>query len=168
MFVSARYRASGSSALVAAFERRAAAAAVRIYRERIERERPWTEMMISLHEASNAHGRMLLVRNFYEALQATGEDGVPDGAKAALGALFRLFALDLIKTDAAAFLVTLAFVWVLIASSSISTQSTIGSPPNWVRLSHTRPRDLLRSGSATFFAARAVNCCTVHGRSPSC
>lgn len=131
--------------IVAAFIHRSAYLAHHAYQNRIVDKRPWTSMMIQLHELSAAHSQTLLVRNFYRALFPSQESstspsemtnstppssystahpakaeshGIPQAARSILLICFRLFALHTLNKNGISFL----------ASSAVSLQTLQALP----------------------------------------
>ena len=92
-------------AIVDAFRNRASYLAHQAYQERVEKKRPWTEMMISLHNLSRAHSQQLLVSSFYDGVFTSAPDPPLDSTTSdIMKKLFRLFALYTLDTCASEFL----------------------------------------------------------------
>lgn len=91
--------------VVHAFERRVAHMAYHAYDLRVRQKRPWNQLLIQLHNLSNAFSQLLLVRNFYNAIFKPAPDSwIPASAQPMLLTCFRLFALKIINDHAIEFL----------------------------------------------------------------
>ncbi|KAL2067352.1 hypothetical protein VTL71DRAFT_1777 [Oculimacula yallundae] len=88
-------------AIVDAFRQRAAHFSFEAYQARIIQKKSWNSLLIQLHKLSNAHSQMILVQNFYLALE--NDSSIPEPARPVLRDLFRLFALYTIDRDAREF-----------------------------------------------------------------
>ncbi|ETN39264.1 uncharacterized protein HMPREF1541_05487 [Cyphellophora europaea CBS 101466] len=96
---------SSDQALVQAFQHRLSHLAHQVYIQRVEHKKPWTDLMISLHNLSRAHSQQLLVSNFYTAVFASTPDPpLNPTTQATLQTLFRLFALYTLDASASEFL----------------------------------------------------------------
>ncbi|PVH87408.1 acyl-CoA oxidase [Cadophora sp. DSE1049] len=84
-------------AIVDAFKQRAAYFSVALYEARIVQKRPWNSLLIQLHKLSNAQSQLILVENFYLALET--DKSIPLSAEPVLRDLFRLFALYTIDRE---------------------------------------------------------------------
>ena len=65
--------------------------------------KPWTEMMISLHNLSRAHSQQLLVSSFYDGVY-TSNPNLDAPTQTLMKTLFRLFALYTLDASASEFL----------------------------------------------------------------
>ncbi|KAF2399459.1 acyl-CoA oxidase [Trichodelitschia bisporula] len=94
-----------NGAIVDAFQWRAAEMSFRLYDARIVQKKKWNSLLIQLHRLSNVYSQMILVNNFYAALQPS-----PLSAHAAsvMESLFQLYALYTMDTDARTFSTTLS------------------------------------------------------------
>jgi acyl-CoA oxidase len=98
---------STDEALVHAFQHRLSYLSHQVYQQRIEQKKPWTELMISLHNLSRAHSQQLLVSNFHDAVfNATPDPPLDATTLSALQDCFRLFALYTLDTCASEFLLS--------------------------------------------------------------
>jgi acyl-CoA oxidase len=103
---------SSDEALVHAFQHRLSYLAYQVYIARVEQKKPWTDLMISLHNLSRAHSQQLLVSNFHTAVfsASTKEDSsspsLTDANIQHLQVLFRLFALYTLSSNASEFLLS--------------------------------------------------------------
>ena len=77
--------------IVAAFQRRAAHLSYKAYENRIVEKKPWNELLIQLHQLSEAQSQAILVSNFYRAISSA--KGLSHASRDILTKLFRLFAL---------------------------------------------------------------------------
>ena len=95
------------SALVDTFRVRASYLAHQAYQDRVVNKKPWTDMMISLHNLSRAHSQQLLVSSFYEGAFATSPDPPLDAhTQDLMKKLFRLFVLYTLDASASEFLIS--------------------------------------------------------------
>ncbi|KAI9369542.1 acyl-CoA dehydrogenase/oxidase C-terminal [Aspergillus egyptiacus] len=76
--------------LARSFQHRATALAYNAYQERVVQKKPWTSLMLNLHQLSRAQSESILVTTFYEALNSNTD--LPAPARAILWDLYRLFA----------------------------------------------------------------------------
>ena len=90
-------------ALVAVFSYRASHLAHQAYQDRVVNKKPWTEMMISLHNLSRAHSQQLLVSSFYDGVY-TSTPNLDTPTQTLMKTLFRLFALYTLDASASEFL----------------------------------------------------------------
>ncbi|KPI39969.1 Peroxisomal acyl-coenzyme A oxidase 1 [Cyphellophora attinorum] len=98
---------STDEALVLAFQHRLSYLSHQVYKQRIEQKKPWTELMISLHNLSRAHSQQLLVSNFHDAVfKATPDPPLDSTTLSALQDCFRLFSLYTLDTCASEFLLS--------------------------------------------------------------
>jgi acyl-CoA oxidase len=103
---------SDPGALVHAFQHRLSYLTHQVYIQRIEQKKPWTSLMISLHNLSRAHSQQLLVANFHAAVfppSTTTSKSTPplSGSNIRhLQTLFRLFALNTLDACASEFLLS--------------------------------------------------------------
>jgi acyl-CoA oxidase len=75
------------------------------YLERVEKKKPWTEMMIQLHNVSRAHSQQMLVWHFFNSVfNNKPNPPVDDATHAVLKNLYRLFALYTLDSCASEFL----------------------------------------------------------------
>lgn len=91
------------SAVVAAFQHRAAALAYSVYDSRVVKKRAWTSLMIELHKLSRAHSQALVVSSFYEAVFVNPSSELSTVTQGILRDLFRLFALYTMDVEAREF-----------------------------------------------------------------
>ncbi|OGM39650.1 fatty-acyl coenzyme A oxidase (Pox1) [Aspergillus bombycis] len=78
------------SAIVKAFNRRAAALLHEVYVARVLNKTPWTSLMVQLHRVSHAQSLALLVEIFYDTLNS--DQSLAPPIKVAMWNLYRLFA----------------------------------------------------------------------------
>ncbi|KAI9708723.1 MAG: hypothetical protein M1820_003678 [Bogoriella megaspora] len=88
------------SALVSAFQWRAASLSYQAYHSRIEENRRWNTILISLHKLSRAYSESILVTNFASALQSSP---LLEPTGTVMRDLFHLYALHTIDSDARSF-----------------------------------------------------------------
>ena len=88
-------------AIVNAFNKRAADLSFKAYRERVEKKRSWTSMLIQLYKLSRAHSQAILVRNFHDALKSNTT--MSSNLKPVLRDCFRLFSLYTMDIEAREF-----------------------------------------------------------------
>ncbi|KAH8730270.1 hypothetical protein GQ44DRAFT_607419 [Phaeosphaeriaceae sp. PMI808] len=93
-------------AIVEIFQWRAADLSYRAYQARIVDKRPWTKLMIVLHNLSRAYSEQILVTNFYSACNNTFALSSP--TPAVLKTCFRLYALYTLDQSASSFTMTTA------------------------------------------------------------
>lgn len=103
-----RFKWSGSSStldvfkaddeIVAAFQRRAAHFSYKAYENRMVKKRKWNELLIQLHQLSEAQSQAILVSNFYRAISSSSD--LSPASRNILTKLFRLFALNTIDGQA--------------------------------------------------------------------
>lgn len=112
-------------AIVQAFANRASYLAHQAYQDRMVAKKPWTEMMISLHNLSRAHSQQLLVWNFYDAVfNSTPSPPLDLETHEMIKVLFRLFSLYTLDTCASEFLL----------SNAITTDQLKGVTPRIQKL----------------------------------
>ncbi|KAL9051129.1 MAG: hypothetical protein Q9162_006201 [Coniocarpon cinnabarinum] len=94
-----------STAIVRAFERRAAALAVDVWQAR-RGGKGEQDVQMRMHELSNAFAQALLVRNFHAALQTPQSSSAapPVAARSVLHTLFRLYSLHTVYAHGLSFL----------------------------------------------------------------
>lgn len=93
-----------SRAIVQAFERRAAAMAIDVWRK-MRAGKSERAVQVEMHHLSNAFAQALLVRSFWRALQNEGgQERVPKGARETLHTLFRLYSLSTLQAHGLSFL----------------------------------------------------------------
>ncbi|KIW33874.1 uncharacterized protein PV07_00689 [Cladophialophora immunda] len=92
------------AAIVRAFEIRACVVGHQVYQARVENGRGWTNLMVELHELSIIHSEMLLVRNYFTALQTRSGPPLSDQTWDVMRLMFQLFSLKTILTRPAEFL----------------------------------------------------------------
>jgi acyl-CoA oxidase len=108
------------SAIVEVFQWRAAELSYRAYHARVVEKKPWTKLMIQLHNLSRAYSEQILVTNFYNSFASTSStlsSPTPD----VLRLCFRLYALYTLDTFASSFTMTSA----VSAESVYSLQDVI-------------------------------------------
>ncbi|KAF2833666.1 acyl-CoA oxidase [Ophiobolus disseminans] len=93
-------------AVVEVFQWRAADLSYRAYQARVVEKKPWTKLMIQLHNLSRAYSEQILVTNFYNAFSniSTLSQPTPD----VLRSCFRLYALYTLDQYASSFTMTTA------------------------------------------------------------
>jgi acyl-CoA oxidase len=93
-------------ALVQIFRWRAAALSYAAYQARMEEKKPWTSLMIQLHNLSHAYSYHILVSTFYAALSSSSVTSLSNTIPSVLRTCFRLFALHTLSQASASFLLT--------------------------------------------------------------
>ncbi|KAL5380263.1 hypothetical protein DPSP01_007838 [Paraphaeosphaeria sporulosa] len=93
-------------ALVQIFRWRAAALAYAAYQARVEEKKPWTSLMIQLHNLSHAYSYHILVSTFRTALSSSSVTSLSNPTPSVLRTCFRLFALHTLSQSASSFLLT--------------------------------------------------------------
>jgi acyl-CoA oxidase len=92
-------------AIVETFKHRASYLAHQAYQERVVNKKPWTGMMINLHNLSRAHSQQLLVSSFYDgAFTPNATHPLDPATQACMKTLFRLFSLYTLDASASEFL----------------------------------------------------------------
>lgn len=94
------------NALVQVFRWRAAALSFAAYQSRVEDKKPWTSLMIQLHNLSHAYSYHILVSTFYAALSSSSVTSLSEPIPSVLRTCFRLFALHTLSQSASSFLLT--------------------------------------------------------------
>lgn len=94
-------------AIVDAFQWRAADLSYRMYQARVVDKKPWTKLMIQLHNLSRAYSEQILVTNFYNALNSDSiTHHLASPTPAVLLTCFRLYALHTMEMSASSFTLT--------------------------------------------------------------
>lgn len=93
-------------ALVNIFRWRAAALSYAAYQARVEEKKPWTSLMIQLHNLSHAYSFHILVSTFHAALSSYSVTCLSNPAPSVLRTCFRLFTLQTLSQSASSFLLT--------------------------------------------------------------
>jgi len=97
-------------AIVQIFQWRAAALSDAAYEARVKQKKPWTGLMIQLHELSRAYSEQILVTNFYNALSSHPTSSLSHPTPEVLRACFRLFSLYTLSQSSTSFLLTSSIV----------------------------------------------------------
>ncbi|OAG43491.1 hypothetical protein AYO21_02428 [Fonsecaea monophora] len=92
------------AAIVRVFELRACVVGHQVYQAKVENGRGWTSLMVELHELSIIHSEMLLVRNYFTALQTRSGPPLSDKTWDVMRLMFKLFSLKTILTRPTEFL----------------------------------------------------------------
>lgn len=92
-------------AIVDIFQWRAADLSYRAYTARVTEKKPWTKLMLQLHNLSRAYSEHILVSTFYNALSAPASS-LDGPTPAVLRTCFRLYALYTLDTYASSFAMT--------------------------------------------------------------
>ncbi|KAL5359100.1 acyl-CoA oxidase [Aspergillus floccosus] len=85
--------------ICASFRRRAAVTAYNAYKARVVEKQKWNQLLVQLHQLSQAQSQSFLVNTFYRSLQALSH---PE--REVVTDLFRLFALTIMRSDSFEFL----------------------------------------------------------------
>lgn len=93
--------------IVDVFQWRAADLSYRAYQARVVEKKPWTKLMIQLHNLSRAYSEQILVTNFYNSFSSTATT-LSGPTPAVLRTCFRLYALYTLDTFASSFTMTTA------------------------------------------------------------
>ena len=93
-------------AIVDIFQWRAADLSYRMYRARVVEKKPWTSLMIQLHNLSRAYSEQILVDNFYNSLESGSMDNLTSPTPAVLRTCFRLYALYTMESSGSSFTLT--------------------------------------------------------------
>ena len=93
-------------AIVQIFAWRTGALAFSAYEKRVREKKPWTSLMIQLHNLSHAYSFYLLVSNFHSALGSPSVASLPHPTPSVLRTCFRLFALYTLSQFSTSFLLT--------------------------------------------------------------
>jgi acyl-CoA oxidase len=91
--------------IVDVFRWRAADLSYRAYQARVVDKKPWTSLMIQLHNLSRAYSEQILVTTFYKALNST-KNSLSSPTPDVLRTCFRLFALYTLSNSVSSFLLT--------------------------------------------------------------
>ncbi|KAK4549620.1 hypothetical protein LTR36_004921 [Oleoguttula mirabilis] len=93
------------SELVAAFAWRAAFLTFEALKHRDEQKKPWNSLLVDFYRLSRAHSQYMVVKNFYETLQASPDssDGLDPETLGLMHKLFRLYALHTLEAEASEF-----------------------------------------------------------------
>jgi len=95
--------------IVKAFQHRASYLSYQAYQARDVEKKPWTSLMLYLHQLSRAHSESLLVSNFYNGVfVSTPNPPLDANTVAVMKGLFRLFALCTLDASASEFLLSKA------------------------------------------------------------
>lgn len=89
-------------AIIDAFQWRAADLSYRAYQARIVEKKPWTSLMVQLHNLSRAYSEQILVTNFYNSFSST-QYSLSGPTPDVLRVCFRLFALYTLDQAASSF-----------------------------------------------------------------
>jgi acyl-CoA oxidase len=89
--------------IVEVFQWRAADLSYRAYQARVVEKRPWTRLMIQLHNLSRAYSEQILVTNFYNSFSS-----VSPPTSSVLRTCFQLYALYTVDQFASSFMMTAA------------------------------------------------------------
>lgn len=92
-------------AIVDAFQWRAADLSYRAYQARVVEKKPWTSLMVQLHNLSRAYSEQILVTNFYNSFPST-QSPLSGPTPGVLRTCFRLFALYTLDQAASGFTLT--------------------------------------------------------------
>lgn len=93
-------------ALVHIFSWRAAALSHAAYLARVVDKKPWTTLMIQLHNLSHAYSAHILVSTFHAALSSPSLTSLSTPTPSILRTCFRLFALHTLSQSSTSFLLT--------------------------------------------------------------
>ncbi|KAK2745917.1 hypothetical protein FQN57_003530 [Myotisia sp. PD_48] len=85
------------SAIVDAYQRRAAALSYKVYEARIVQKKPWTSLMIQLHRLSQAQSQLILVTNFFNGISSAS--GMSETTRAVMWDLYRLYAWETMENN---------------------------------------------------------------------
>jgi acyl-CoA oxidase len=92
-------------AIVNAFQWRAADLSYRVYQARVVQKKPWTALMVQLHNLSRAYSEQILVTTFHKSFKAT-QSTLSGPTPEVLRTCFRLFALYTLDQAASSFTLT--------------------------------------------------------------
>ncbi|KAJ4365082.1 hypothetical protein N0V83_008699 [Neocucurbitaria cava] len=93
--------------IVEIFQWRAADLSYRAYQARVVEKKPWTRLMIQLHNLSRAYSEQILVTNFYNSFSSAAKT-LSGPTPEVLRTCFRLYALYTLDTYASSFTMTTA------------------------------------------------------------
>jgi acyl-CoA oxidase len=94
-------------AIVEVFQWRAADLSYRAYQARVVEKKPWTKLMIQLHNLSRAYSEQILVTNFHASFERTGAT-LSSPTPSVLRTCYRLYALYTLDQYASSFSMTTA------------------------------------------------------------
>lgn len=94
-------------AIVDAFQWRAADLSFRVYHARVVEKKPWTKLMVQLHNLSRAYSEQILVTVFYNSFENTAST-LSGPTPEVLRTCFRLFALYTLDQAGSSFTLTKA------------------------------------------------------------
>lgn len=90
--------------IVGAFAWRTAYLTFEALKHRDEQKKAWNELLVDFYRLSKAHSQYLVVKSFYEALQAQStRSELNNETREILHKLFRLYALHTLETEASEF-----------------------------------------------------------------
>ncbi|EMC96940.1 hypothetical protein BAUCODRAFT_433376 [Baudoinia panamericana UAMH 10762] len=90
--------------IVAAFAWRSAFLTFEALKHRDEQKRPWNSLLVDFYRLSRAHSQYMVVKNFYETLQASpSATGLDAETLAIMHKLFRLYSLHTLESEASEF-----------------------------------------------------------------
>lgn len=92
--------------IVRIFAWRTAALAYAAYEKRVREKKPWTSLMIQLHNLSHAYSFYILVANFHSALSSSSVMSLFHPTPSVLRTCFRLFSLHTLSQFSTSFLLT--------------------------------------------------------------
>lgn len=93
-------------AIVDVFQWRAAELSFRAYQARVVDRKPWTKLMIQLHNLSRAYSEQILVTTFFNALASPATGSLSGPTPQVLRTCFRLYALYTLDQFASSFTLT--------------------------------------------------------------
>ncbi|KAF2736446.1 acyl-CoA oxidase [Polyplosphaeria fusca] len=97
--------ATDDQAIVDVFQWRAADLSYRAYHARVVEKKPWTRLMIQLHNLSRAYSEQILVTNFCNSFSSSSST-LSAPTPAVLRTCFRLYALTTLDASASSFTLT--------------------------------------------------------------
>lgn len=90
--------------LVAAFAWRSAFLTFEALKHRDEQKKAWNDLLVDFYRLSRAHSQYMVVKNFYEALNAPNvSDDLDTETRSLMHKLFRLYALHTLESEASEF-----------------------------------------------------------------
>lgn len=90
--------------IVSAFAWRSAFLTFEALKHRDDNKKAWNSLLVDFYRLSRAHSQYMVVKNFYETLNATNNDDQLDApTRALMHKLFRLYALHTLEQEASEF-----------------------------------------------------------------
>lgn len=123
--------------LVAAFAWRSAFLTFEALKHRDEQKKAWNDLLVDFYRLSRAHSQYMVVKNFYEALNANNvADELDPETRTLMHKLFRLYALHTLESEASEFYTSSAVTvrQIMLARTSAVMKLLEEIRPHAVRL----------------------------------